>query len=97
VPCAWHQPSLLEHHRDGVAAGAVGVVAADEIERLNPLEKPGPRRNRVQLGYYYLVTSPTHICLHRHLAVTSVDLAALEAAIDVKHLPRQNLSLEVYQ
>ena len=42
---------MLEHHRDGVAAGAVGVVAADEIERLNPLEKPGPRRNRVQLGY----------------------------------------------
>jgi hypothetical protein len=33
----------------------------------------------------------------RSMASTSVDLAALEAAIDVKHLPRQNLSLEVYQ
>ena len=41
----------LEHHRDGAAAGAVGIVAADEIERLNPLEEPGPRRNRVQLVY----------------------------------------------
>jgi Bacterial regulatory helix-turn-helix protein, lysR family len=33
----------------------------------------------------------------RSVASTSVDLAALEAAIDIKHLPRQNLSLEVYQ
>jgi Bacterial regulatory helix-turn-helix protein, lysR family len=40
----------------------------------------------------YSQTTPS-----RSMASTSVDLAALEAAIDVKHLPRQNLSLEVYQ
>ena len=35
--------------------------------------------------------------LSRSMASTTVDVASLEAAIDVKHLPRQNLSLEVYQ
>src|SRR5262245_6626574 len=35
--------------------------------------------------------------LSRPMASTTVDVASLEAAIDVKHLPRQNLSLEVSQ
>jgi hypothetical protein len=33
----------------------------------------------------------------RSMANTIVDVAALEAAIDIKHLPRQDLSSEVYQ
>jgi hypothetical protein len=33
----------------------------------------------------------------RSMANTTVDVAALEATIDIKHLPRQNLSSEVYQ
>jgi hypothetical protein len=33
----------------------------------------------------------------RFMANTTVDVAALEATIDIKHLPRQNLSSEVYQ
>jgi hypothetical protein len=33
----------------------------------------------------------------RSMAGTSVDVAALEATIDINHLPRQNVSLEVYQ
>jgi hypothetical protein len=31
------------------------------------------------------------------LANTTVDVAALEATIDLRDLPRQNVSLEVYQ
>jgi molybdenum-dependent DNA-binding transcriptional regulator ModE len=33
----------------------------------------------------------------RSMANTIVDVAALEATIDIKHLPRQDLSSEVYQ
>lgn len=33
----------------------------------------------------------------RSMANTTVDVAALEVTIDIKHLPRQNLSSEVYQ
>jgi hypothetical protein len=33
----------------------------------------------------------------RSIANTTVDVAALEATIDINHLPRQNLSSEVYQ
>jgi Bacterial regulatory helix-turn-helix protein, lysR family len=33
----------------------------------------------------------------RSMANTTVDVAALEATIDIEHLPRQNLSSEVYQ
>jgi hypothetical protein len=33
----------------------------------------------------------------RSLTNTTVDVAALESTIDVRHLPRQNVSLEIYQ
>jgi len=33
----------------------------------------------------------------RSMANTIVDVTALEATIDIKHLPRQDLSSEVYQ
>jgi hypothetical protein len=46
----------------------------------------------VLLGHQpYLATSS------RPLANTTVDVAALETTIDIRHLPRENLSLEVYQ
>src|SRR5262249_60299083 len=40
---------------------------------------------------------PYSVTSSRSLANTTVDVAALEATIDPRDLPRQNVSLEVYQ